>query len=115
MRASEAGHIHDVLETDTISDGTAGGVEPGSVTFELCGGAMDRRVAVGEQDIKRAMWLLAEHDRWLVEGAAGMALAGLMGMADEFKGKKVAVVLCGRNITPSKYLAALSNAMAHVP
>ncbi|WP_043359707.1 threonine/serine dehydratase [Belnapia sp. F-4-1] len=112
MQALEAGYIHDVPETDTISDGTAGGIEPGSVTLDLCAQTMDRRVAVSEREIKRAMWLLAEHDRWMVEGAAGVALAGLIRLADEFRGKKVAVVLCGRNITPSKYVAALSSATA---
>ncbi len=112
MRALEAGHIHDVPETDTISDGTAGGIEPGSVTLDLCARTMDRRVAVSEAAIKRAMWLLAEHDRWMVEGAAGVALAGLIAMADELRGKKVAVVLCGRNIKAATYVAALSEAMA---
>jgi threonine dehydratase len=111
MRAIEKGHIHDVVESETISDGTAGGIEPGSVTLELCARTMDRRVAVSERGIKRAMWLLAEHERWMVEGAAGVALAGLLPMRDELKGCKVAIVLCGRNITPAKYVAALTDAM----
>ncbi|MDK2760988.1 MAG: threonine/serine dehydratase [Sphingopyxis sp.] len=110
MRALEAGYIHDVPETDTISDGTAGGIEPGAITLDLCNEVVDRRVAVSEQEIKRAMWLIAEHDRWLVEGAAGVALAGLIAMADQLRGRKVAVVLCGRNISTAKYLAALNEA-----
>lgn len=111
MRALEAGHIHDVPETETISDGTAGGIEPGSVTLDLCARTMDRRIAVSEQEIKHAMWLVAEHERWLVEGAAGVALAGLLRLARDFKGKRVAVVLCGRNIGPAKYVLALRDAM----
>ena len=84
----------------------AGGIEPGSVTFGLCARTVDRRISVGEQDMKRPMWLLAEHDRWLVEGAAGVALAGLGRLTDGLKGKKVAIVLCGRNIIPSNHVAA---------
>lgn len=112
MRALEAGHIFDVPETETISDGTAGGVEPGSVTLDLCARTMDQRVAVSERNIKRAMWLFAEHDRWMVEGAAGVALAGLMPLAGQLRGKKVAIVVCGRNITADKYVAALSEGQA---
>jgi hypothetical protein len=35
-----------------------------------------------------------------------------MRMADELKDRKVAIVLCGQTITPSRYVAALSSAMA---
>jgi threonine dehydratase len=43
----------------------------------------------------------------MVEGAAGAALAGLVQVADRYHGKKVAVVLCGRNVALDTYLGAL--------
>ena len=107
LRAMEAGEIVDVEEQDTLSDGTAGAVEPGSVTFPICQAVIDETVTVTEAEIGRAMRMIAEAEHWIVEGAAGVALAGLVKRADAFKGKKVAVVLCGRNIALEKFLHAI--------
>jgi threonine dehydratase len=107
--ALETGYIHPVEELDTLSDGTAGGVEPGSITFPLCQQVIDRKVLVSEQEIKQAMRMIAASDRWIIEGAAGVALAAACKLAPEFQGKKVAVVLCGKNIVLEKYLKAVSN------
>ena len=45
----------------TLSDGTAGGVESGSLTVEVCG-LVDEWVAVKEEDIARAMMGALNHD-----------------------------------------------------
>ncbi|MFC0228979.1 threonine/serine dehydratase [Serratia aquatilis] len=107
--ALEAGHIYPVEEQDTLSDGTAGGVEPGAITFPLCQQVIDRKVLVSEDEIKQAMRMIAASDRWIIEGAAGVALAAACKLAPEFQGKKVAVVLCGKNIVLEKYLQAVSH------
>jgi len=104
----KAGKIVDAPETDTISDGTAGPVEPGSITFQFCQQFIDQYALLSEDEIFTAMRLIAEHERWMVEGAAGVALAGLLKMSAQFKNKKVGVVLCGRNILFEKYLSAIS-------
>jgi threonine dehydratase len=109
LRALEAGYIHDVPESETISDGTAGGVEPDAITFRLCQQTMGRRVALSESAIKQAMFALAKLERWMVEGAAGVALAGLEAMRDEMREKTVAVVLCGRNISVEKFVDAVGD------
>jgi threonine dehydratase len=107
LRALEAGHIHEVPEFPTLSEGSAGGVEPGSITFPICQAVIDETVTVSEGEIAAAMRHIAESERWIVEGAAGVALAGLIQRADAFKGKKVAVVLCGRNIALDVFLDAV--------
>lgn len=111
--ALEAGHIYPVEEQETLSDGTAGGVEPGAITFPLCQQVIDRKVLVSEEEIKQAMRLVASSDRWIIEGAAGVALAAACKLAPELQGKKVAVVLCGKNIVLEKYLQAVSHENAH--
>lgn len=108
LRAIEAGKIYNVRETETISDGTAGGLEPGAMTFGICSRVIHKRVEADEQLIKEAMWALAEHDHWLVEGASGVALSGLSVLRNDIKGKTAVVVLCGRNITAEAYRDALS-------
>ncbi|EKN3467912.1 threonine/serine dehydratase [Yersinia enterocolitica] len=104
----ENGKIQEVAEQETLSDGTAGGVEPGAITFALCQQLIDQKVLVSEQEIKDAMRLIAHTDRWMIEGAAGVALAVALKQAPLWQGKKVAVVLCGKNIVLKKYLGAVS-------
>lgn len=104
----ENGQIQEVAEQETLSDGTAGGVEPGAITFALCQQLIDQKMLVSEQEIKDAMRLIARTDRWMIEGAAGVALAAALKQAPLWQGKKVAVVLCGKNIVLEKYLEAVS-------
>lgn len=72
------------------------------------GRVIDHQVLLTETEILKAMRLLAESDRFIVEGAAGVALAGLLKLKDTFKHQNVAVVLCGRNILFEKYLEIMN-------
>jgi threonine dehydratase len=110
LKSLEAGRIVEVEEQPTLSDGTAGGVEPGSVTFAVCQQVIDERITVSEAEIAAAMRHIALAERWMVEGAAGVALAGLIQRAEAFKGRKVAVVLCGRNIALETFIRAVGGA-----
>jgi len=101
-RSLRAGRIAEFPEKPTISDGTAGGVEPGAVTFDLCRSLIDDFVLVSEAEIVSAMKLLLARERWLVEGAAGVAVAGFLRQRRKYRGKHVALVLCGRNIPSEK-------------
>jgi threonine dehydratase len=107
LRSLKAGKIVAAAEYPTLSDATAGAVEPGSVTFPICQSVIDETVSVDEAEIASAMRLIAETERWMVEGAAGVALAGLIKRAQAFKGKRVAVVLCGRNVELATFLEAI--------
>jgi len=98
LRALEAGRLVAVEEFPTLSDGTTGAIEPDSITFPLCQQVIDDRITVGEDEIATAMRRIAETEHWIVEGAAGAAFAGLIQQAHAWRGKRVAVVLCGRNI-----------------
>lgn len=104
-----AGQIIEVDEQDTLSDGTAGGIEPGAITFALCQQVIDRYQLVSESEIRQAMRLIARTDRWMIEGAAGVALAAAIRLAPEFKGKKIGVVLCGKNIVLEKFINAIES------
>jgi threonine dehydratase len=53
------------------------------------------------------MKLLAQTDRWMVEGAAGVALASMLQLSAQYQGRAVAVVLCGRNIMLNKFIEAV--------
>jgi len=84
----------------------------GEVSEQDWSWTQDRKVVADEQDQSRAIWPLAEHDRWRVEGTAGVATAGPVRLTDEHKSKKVALVLRDRKITPCNPVATFSGTMA---
>ena len=104
LGALEAGRIVPVEEHETLSDGTLGAIEAGSATFPICQQVIDARVVVSETEIAAALLRLAQTHDLMVEGAAGVALAGLVKSAAAYQGRKVAVVLCGRNIGPQAFI-----------
>ena len=95
----KAGRVLDLPSDKTLSDGTAGGVEPDSITFGLCQQLVDEFVVVGEPEIAAAMrdYMAAENDR--IEGAAGVAIAALMARRESVAGRKVVVIICGGNVS----------------
>jgi threonine dehydratase len=99
-RSVAAGEIVEVESQPTLSDGTAGGIEVGSVTFPLCAALVDEWETVSEPEIADAMrhCLTAEH--LLVEGAAAVAVAGFRRHAGRlgFRGTS-GIVLCGANVS----------------
>ncbi len=95
----KAGEILDLPSDPTLSDGTAGGIEAGSITFDICCDVVDRYVLVTEEQIANAMRGFIDSHHMLLEGAAGVAIAGFLEVADDFKGMNVVVIVCGGNIS----------------
>ena len=104
-----AGSVVEVAERPTLSESTAGGLEPGSVTLEVCRRVIDRPVLVSEAEILAAMRLMLETEHWLIEGAAGVAVAAYLKDASRYQGKRVGIVLCGRNLSPHVFERLLSS------
>ena len=95
-----AGKIIDVPERPTWSTSTAGGVEPGAMTLDICRRVIDRQLLVSETEIVDAARRLHREDGELVEGAAAVAVAGFLKTAEDYAGKTVALVICGGNAEP---------------
>lgn len=95
----EAGSIVDIDASPTFSDGTAGGVEPGAITFELCQRLVNRWETVTETEIATAVRHMIDDHHELVEGAAGVALATAERFATGNPGSTVVVVSCGANLS----------------
>jgi len=98
LRSIEAGQILDLPSEPTLSDGTAGGVEAGSITFPLCRDLIDDFETVSEAEIADHMrqFMTAHHQ--LIEGSAAVPIAAMVKRGKEFAGQNVVVVLCGANI-----------------
>lgn len=95
----EAGRILELPSKPTLSDGTAGGVETGSMTFDVCREVVDTSILVTEREISDAMRGLVSEQHLLVEGAAGVAVAGFLKRRSSFVGRRVAIILCGSNVS----------------
>ena len=90
------GRFVTVPERPTLSDSTAGDLEPGAITLALAQQVVDAGMLVSEEQIGAAMQV-AEEQGWHIEGAAGVALAALIARAEDFAGQTVAVIFCGGN------------------
>jgi threonine dehydratase len=95
----KAGRILDFPEETTLSESTAGGLEPGSVTLNICSRVIDRSVLVSETEILQAMRRVRDLRGWVIEGAAAVAVAAFVKDLDRYRAKRVAVVICGANIS----------------
>jgi threonine dehydratase len=110
MAASvRAGEIVEIDALPTISDGTAGGIEPGSITFPLCTELVDEWVLVSEEQIYEALRLTIDTEHQLIEGAAATALAAAIESGTSHPDQTIAVVSCGANISASTLRAALGS------
>lgn len=93
-----AGRVLDLASEHTLSDGTAGGLEPRTITFEPCRSWVDDWVLVSEEEIAGAMNLFMDAHHLMIEGAAGVSVAAFLKTGEELQGSRVAVVVCGANI-----------------
>jgi threonine dehydratase len=102
-----AGRIVDMPTSPTLSDGTAGGIEPDAITFPLCRDLVDVWIDVPESEIASALRHCLTVEHLLVEGAAAVAVAGLLRLGDTIRSARVAVILCGANISVERLRSAL--------
>jgi threonine dehydratase len=93
----KAGRIIDIPLKDSIAEGLHGGIEPGSITFNLCK-LLDYDILVEEKTIREAMRFMILKHREVVEGAGAVGIAALMEQPKRFKGKKVGVIISGGNL-----------------
>ena len=98
IESVKTNRILDLPSQPTLSDGTAGGVEPGSITFELCRDLVDEYVTVTEEEIAEALKEFMAVEHMLIEGAAAVTVAAYLKHKQDLDGKNVVVVICGANI-----------------
>lgn len=107
MAASvDAGDIITPEFKPTFSDGTAGGLEDATMTFEICQALVDEWIDVAEGDIAQAVRNMIDDHHQLVEGAAGVAISAATAWAENNPGSNVVAVTCGANVS-SKAVAAM--------
>jgi len=81
----------------TVADGLVTR-RPGDITFQLTSNLVDDVVTVGEEEISRAIYMLLERKKTLVEGAGAVGVATLLSGKLKLEGSKVVALLSGGNI-----------------
>ena len=94
----KAGRPTEIVPTPTIADGIAVS-KPGRVPFELIKKHIDKVVTVSENEIAKAILVLLERSKQVVEPAGAVAVAALMSGKAKAKGKTIAI-LSGGNMDP---------------
>jgi len=107
IESIKANQIIEMESQPTLSDGTAGGIEPNAITFDLCRRLVDEYVKVSEDEIKAAMLLFMETQHQLIEGAGGVAIAAFLKRQEFFRGKNIVIVICGGNLSMETLRAIL--------
>lgn len=103
-----AGRILDLPSKQTLSDGTAGGVEEGSITYDICKKVIDDFVLVREREISLGIKNAINDDHQLIEGSAGVAIAAFIKRKKVLTGKRVVIIICGGNINSATLKKVIS-------
>jgi threonine dehydratase len=93
-----SGKLESTETANTIADGLATR-QAFSLTVPLLRELVDEFILVSEEEIKDAIRLYVEKAHTIAEGAGAASLAAGYKIRDRLKGKKVAMVLTGGNLT----------------
>lgn len=93
------GKIVDRPSLQTLSDGTSGGIEEGSLTYPLCRDLIDEFMLIPEAEIAAAIRLVLERHHLLIEGAAALPVAAFLRVAESYKGQRVVLIISGARIS----------------
>ena len=98
INSIKEGKIVNTESKDTLSDGSAGGVEEGSITFNMCKELIDDFCLVSEEEIALQIKNTLNIDKMIIEGSAAVAIASAIKMKSHIENKNVAIIICGGNI-----------------
>ena len=82
----------------TLSDGTAGGIEEDTITFDVCKTCVDEWIEVTENEIEDAVVGFLKNHHKIIEGASGVSVASYIKVRDQYKSKNVVIIICGSNM-----------------
>ena len=98
INSIKEGKIINTESKDTLSDGSAGGVEEGSITFNMCKELIDDFCLVSEEEIALQIKNALNIDKMRIEGSPAVAIASAIKMKSHIENKNVAIIICGGNI-----------------
>jgi len=95
----KAGQIIEMESKPTISEGSAGGIEKGTKTFDFCRDYVDDFILVSEEEIKEAIRIVFEKHFMIIEGAAALSVASFLKKKKRFEDKNIVLILSGAKLS----------------
>ncbi len=100
VESLKVGKPVEVVEKASLADSLGGGIGlDNQYTFSLVRDYVDETLLVSEKEIAHAMRYIHETQRFVVEGAAAVGVAALLSNKLDVKGKKVALIYSGNNVS----------------
>lgn len=96
FRSMKSGHIETNISANTVADGLR--TQLGDINFPILQKYVDHIVCVEEHEILKAMKLLWERLKIVVEPSSAVAFAVVLKEKEYFKNKKVGIILSGGNV-----------------
>ena len=92
----KAGKIIPVKDPNTIADGLRTSL--GDITFPVINEFVKKIITVSESEIVNAMRIIWERMKIIAEASSAVAFAALLKEKNEFKNKKIGIILSGGNV-----------------
>jgi len=107
-RSMKSGRPETIPAIETVAD-SLGAPMSMPLGVEICKKNLEDVVRIEDQEMFKAMRVLAEGVKLAVEPAGAAALAALMGpLHDQLKGKRVGILVCGSNISANDFCKMIS-------
>ncbi len=106
FRSLQSGKIESPTRYDTIADGLR--TLLGDLTFPIVRDLAEDVLLVSEQSIRMATKGILQHVKVVAEPSGAVSLAAVMSHAQQFEGKRVAVIISGGNVQPEILAEILS-------
>jgi threonine dehydratase len=92
------GKIVEIESKSSIAEALHGGIEEGSVTFEICRRLVDEIVLVKEESIINGIRLMIKTHHQVVEGGGVVGVAALLESPERYREKSMGIVISGGNL-----------------
>jgi len=102
FRSLKSGKIETNESADTIADGLRTNL--GDVNFPIIKELVHQVLVVSETEIIQAMRWVWERMKIIIEPSSAVAVAAVIRYKDQFKGKRVGIIVTGGNVDLSKML-----------
>lgn len=93
------GEIFEMPLKDSYAEGLHGGLEPGSITFDICREVIDYWIILEEEEILTGIKAMLHKQHMLIEGAGAVGPAAVLAYPECFNDKKTGIVISGGNIS----------------
>ncbi len=103
IESIKLGEIVSPSDKNTIADGVAGGLDPETITYDICRKYVDDYVLLSEEEISYALYQIYKTSNQIVEPAAALSVAAIFKKANDFKDQNIVAILSGSRINKALF------------